>query len=81
MEKYYHTIQDYHRFLDSVIDLVEDYIKYSNEIDENDGIYVDEDDNVSIMSRQETPDEADWYRIMIYWIKTKTHQRVALRMA
>lgn len=64
MGKWYHSIQDYHRFLDSVIYLVEDYIKYNNEIDENDGIYVDEDDNVSLMSRQETPDEADRYRII-----------------
>ena len=64
MDKYYHTIQDYHKFIDSVIDLVEDYIKYSSVIDENDGIYVDEDDNVSLMNRHDAPDEADWCRII-----------------
>ena len=64
MEKWYHSIQDWHRFADAVTDLVEDYLKYSTDIDENDGIYVDEDDNISLMARNEAPDESDFYPIM-----------------
>ena len=63
MEKYYHTIQDWHRFADAVTDLVEDYIKYSTDIDENDGIYVDDDDNVSLMNRHDAPDEDNFHGI------------------
>lgn len=64
MEKYYHTIQDWHRFADAVTDLVEDYIKYSTGIDENDGIYVDDDDNVFLMNRNDAPDEANFHGIL-----------------
>ena len=64
MEKYYHTIQDWHRFADAVTDLVEDYIKYSTDIDENDGIYVDDDDNVFLMNRNDAPDEANFHGIL-----------------
>ncbi len=64
MEKYYHTIQDWHRFADAVTDLVEDYIKYSTGIDENDGIYVDDDDNVSLMNRNDAPDEDNFHGII-----------------
>ena len=64
MEKYYHTIQDWHRFADAVTDLVEDYIKYSTDIDENDGIYVDDDDNVSLISRNDAPDEDNYHGIL-----------------
>ena len=65
MKKGYNTIQDRHRFADAVTDLVEDYIKYSSEIDDNDGIYVDEDDNVSLMNRRDAPNEADFHSILI----------------
>ena len=65
MEKWYHSIQDWHRFADAVTDLVEDYIKYSSEIDENDGIYVDENDNVSLMNRSDAPDEDNFHSILI----------------
>lgn len=65
MEKWYHSIQDWHRFADAVADLVEDYIKYSTEIDENDGIYVDEDDNVSLMNRSDAPDDDNFHSILI----------------
>lgn len=64
MEKWYHSIQDWHRFADAVTDLVEDYLKYSSEIDENDGIYVDDDDNVRLMTRNEAPDESDFHPIV-----------------
>lgn len=64
MEKWYHSIQDWHRFADAVTDLVEDYLKYSLEIDENDGIYVDEDDNVRLMARNEAPDESDFHPLI-----------------
>ena len=65
MEKRYHSIQDWHRFADAVADLVEDYIKYSSEINENDGIYIDEDDNVSLMNRSDAPDEDNFHSILI----------------
>lgn len=65
MKKSYNTIQDWHRFADTVTDLVEDYIKYSSEIDENDGIYVDENDNVSLMNRSDAPDEDNFHSILI----------------
>jgi len=64
MEKWYHSIQDWHRFADAVTDIVEDYIKYSSEIDENDGIYVDEDDNVHLANREMTPDDDNFYPII-----------------
>ena len=64
MKNNYHTIQDKHRFADAVIDLVEDYIKYGNGIDENDGIYVDEYDNVSLISVKEAPDESEFHPIV-----------------
>ena len=65
MEKWYHSIQDWHRFADAVADLVEDYIKYSSVIDENDGIYIDEDDNVSLMNRSDAPDDDNFHSILI----------------
>ena len=65
MDKWYHSIQDWHRFADAVADLVEDYIKYSTGIDENDGIYVDDDDNVSLMNRSDAPDEDNFHSILI----------------
>lgn len=64
MGKWYHSIQDWHRFADAVTDLVEDYIKYSTEIDENDGIYVDEDDEVHLVSREMTSDEVNFHPIV-----------------
>ena len=64
MEKWYHSIQDWHRFADAVTDLVEDYIKYGNGIDENDGIYVDEDDEVSLVGLEMTPDESNFHSII-----------------
>ena len=64
MEKWYHTIQDWHRFADAVIDLIDEYVRYSTEIDPNDGIYVDEDDNVCLMARNEAPDESDFHSIV-----------------
>lgn len=63
MEKWYHSIQDWHRFADAVSDLVEDYIRYSTEIDENDGIYVDENDNVSIEDGRTIADKQDFHPI------------------
>lgn len=64
MEKWYHSIQDWHRFADSVIDLVEDYLKYGNGIDENDGIYVDEDDEAHLANREMTPDDDNFHPII-----------------
>jgi len=64
MEKWYHSIQDWHRFADAVADLVEDYIRFSTDIDENDGIYVDEDDNVSLMNRHDAPDDDNFHSIV-----------------
>ena len=64
MEKWYHSIQDWHRFADAVADLVEDYIKYSSDIDENDGIYVDENDNVHLANREMTSDDDNFYPII-----------------
>ena len=63
MEKWYHSIQDWHIFADAVSDLVEDYIRYSTEIDENDGIYVDENDNVSVEDGRTIADKQDFYPI------------------
>lgn len=64
MEKWYHTIHDWYRFTDSVIDLIDEYIRFSTEIDPDDGIYVDEDDNVRLMARNEAPDESDFHPIV-----------------
>ena len=56
MRKYYHTIQDQNRFIDSIINLIVDYLKYGNGIDAEDGVFVDEDDNVSLISVKDAPD-------------------------
>ena len=64
MEKWYHSIQDWHRFSDSVIDILSEYIKYSNEIESGDGIYVDEDDNVILTDIKSTPDEENFHPIV-----------------
>lgn len=64
MEKWYHTIQDWHRFTDSVIDLIDEYVRFSTEIDPDDGIYVDEDDNIRLIARNEAPDESDFHPIV-----------------
>lgn len=64
MEKWYHSIQDRHRFAYAVTILVEDYLKYSTEIDENDGIYVDEDDEVSLVGLEVTLDESNFHSII-----------------
>ena len=64
MDKYYHSIQDWNRFADAVTDLITDYIKYSSWIDGNDGIYVDENDNVSLENGNEITDKDNFYPIM-----------------
>lgn len=64
MEKWYHTIQDWHRFTDAVIDLICDYVRFSTEIDPDDGIYVDDDDNLSLIVRNEAPDEDNFHPIV-----------------
>ena len=65
MEKMYHSIQDWNRFADTVYDIVKDYLIYGNGIDENDGIYVDEEDETSLVTREEAPDELDFHSIII----------------
>lgn len=64
MEKYYHSIQDYHKFIDAVIDLIVDYLKYGNGIDAEDGVFVDEDDNVSLISVKDAPDASNFHSIV-----------------
>ena len=64
MEKWYHSIQDWNKFADSVTYLIADYIRFSSGIDENDGIYVDEEDNVSLMNRSDAPDEENFHGIL-----------------
>ena len=64
MEKYYHSIQDYHKFIDKVIDLIVDYLKYGNGIDAEDGVFVDEDDNVSLISVKDAPDASNFHSIV-----------------
>ena len=64
MEKYYHSIQDYHKFIDTVIDVIADYLKYGNGIDAEDGVFVDEDDNVSLISVKDAPDASNFHSIV-----------------
>ena len=56
-------IQDFNAFSDRICDLVLDYVRFSTEIDPDDGIFVDEDDNVSLMNRNEVADELNFYLI------------------
>lgn len=63
MEKYYHSIQDYYKFIDAVIDLIVDYLKYSNGTDAEDGVFVD-DDNVSLISVKDAPDASNFHSIV-----------------
>ena len=46
MEREY-SIQDFRRFSEKIADIVDNYIRYSTEIDENDGIFIDQEDNIS----------------------------------
>ena len=64
MRKYYHTIQDQNRFIDSIINLIVDYLKYGNGIDAEDGVFVDEDDNVSLISVKDAPDASNFHSIV-----------------
>ena len=62
MKKEY-SIQDFHRFSDQIADIVADYIKYSSEVDEADGIIIDEDDNIELANCADLSDLKDFYPI------------------
>ena len=57
------TIQDFRRFSEQLADVVIDYIKYSSGIDETDGVYIDEEDNIELVNRADLPDTKDFYPI------------------
>ena len=57
------TIQDFRRFSEQLADVVIDYIKYSSGIDEMDGVYIDEEDNIELRNKADLPDTKDFYPI------------------
>lgn len=59
------TIQDFRRFSDQLADIVIDYLKYSSEIDEMDGVHIDDDDSIELINRADLPDTKDFYPISL----------------
>ena len=57
------SIQDFHRFSDQIVGIVADYIKYSSEVDEDDGVYIDEEDSIELINRADLSDTKDFYPI------------------
>ena len=57
------TIQDFRRFSEQLAYIVIDYIKYSSGIDETDGVYIDEEDNIELVNRADVQDSKDFYPI------------------
>ena len=58
-----YSIQDYRRFSEKIADFVDNYIQYSTVIDENDGVYIDQEDNISLASILDHPDRKDFFPI------------------
>ena len=65
------TIQDYHRFADKIMDLITDYLRYSNWIDPDDGIYVDADNEVTLVNRNDISDTDNFYPISSFIVLDK----------
>lgn len=63
------SIQDFHRFSDRIMDIVSDYIRFSDWIDPNDGIYVDDNDEVSLLNRNDISDVDNFYPISNLLVK------------
>ena len=57
------TIQDYHRFSDRILDLVSNYLRYSNWIDPDDGICVNGENEVSLINRKDITDTENFYTL------------------
>ena len=57
------TIQDFRRFSEQLADVVIDYLKYSSGIDETDGVYIDEEDNIELITKANLPETKDFYPI------------------
>ena len=60
------TIQDYHRFADRIMDLVSDYLRYGNWTDPDDGIYVDSENEVSLINRKDITDPDNFYPLTTF---------------
>lgn len=60
----YNSIQEYNAFISTIVDTVNDYLRYSTVIDETDGIYVDGDDEVSLVSNTDIQDKNNFYPIL-----------------
>lgn len=58
-----HKLQEYRRFSDKIAGIVDDYMLFHFIIDENDGIYVDENLNVTVKSALDIFDRKDFYPI------------------
>ena len=65
------TIQDYHKFSDRIVDLVTDYLRFSNWIDPDDGIYVDADNEVTLVNRNDISDTDNFYPISSFIVLDK----------
>ena len=63
------TIQNYHSFSNRIADIVTDYLRYSSCIDPDDGIYVDDDNDVLLTNKKDITDLANYYPISTFLIK------------
>jgi len=72
------TIQDYHRFADKIMDLVSDYLRFSNWIDPDDGIYVDSKNEVSLINRKDITDTDNFYPISTFIVKEDGKEWVSI---
>jgi hypothetical protein len=72
------TIQDYHRFADKIMDLVSDYLRFSNWTDPDDGICVDIENEVSLINRKDITDTDNFYPISTFIIKEDGKEWVSI---
>ncbi|MBO4499551.1 MAG: XisI protein [Bacteroidaceae bacterium] len=63
------TIQDYHSFSNRITDLLTDYIRYSNWIDPEDGIYVDTENDVYLINKTDISDPDNFYSISSFIVE------------
>ena len=59
-----YSIQDFHRFSDQMAVIVVDYLKYGSVIDEADGVFIDEEDNIELINKADLPNTKDFYPII-----------------
>ena len=58
--------------------MVSDYIRFSDWIDPNDGIYVDDNDKVSLLNRNDITDTENFYPISTFLVEEEGKEWVSI---